>query len=950
MTRVVDWFSGLTCRERIHVYALGVMMVGSVAHGLLFSTYYIEDAGITFAYSRNLIEGEGLAPWAGSERVEGYSNPLWTFLIAAWYAIGVPVWTSSKLMGATFGAACLPIVYLVTRRCWPERQDHVPLLPPLFLAASTQWTIWNVSGLENGLFNLLLALGIWRTLEEVEEPGGTPWSALAYFGLAITRPEGILYAAIGGFFRLAGALIDRRGYLDVAKWLALFWGPFALYHAWRYSYFAWEWPNTYYAKLDGENRFKPLNWNGGGWRYIRRYGAATFLGAALPLYGAGLVTLRDKRKWLLVGLTAVVATLLLWDGKAGFDRDMRPEFWSDLLRDWNEYRVWALVAATAALGVATTFHKGALARLLVLCSGAATMFFIVYSGGDWMKQWRWFNMVAMPAFILLGLGLGALTEALPFGERRVRGRRLGGLYVGGIAVAILVPNIWQSLHAAPEPETTVRDIRRRVTYMTWVKNRLHLDFVRLLDVDMGAHMWFTDWAIADIAGLIDVKMSRHLYQKKFIKQYIFQEFVPTFAHVHAGWASKSKINTHVEWKQNYIEVPGYPNGGRSLHVGNHIRKDIFVEKRYAGPPGRDVDYDDGWFLEGWDAPAPIVPVAGKAYLEFWTRTAFKRRDVRALVVLDDGQGHRQVTSLPPGYNWYEVEDWKSHEHVRNRYDFELDADLPEGTYDLGFVFLHGKTGEVILPEDHDPEATVRYMEGEVWFDDAYQITTRTRATKEAQADHDRALELATTDDCEEAWAAWRQARWHVYRNLKWHEDRIDGVRNAVAGCYADRAAGSPDDLDAQVEALKQGRIYDHHNDRVEELGADLAVTLEALGDEHAAEEAWEAAYGAYRDAMIVDPSASFVRRKAEEARDKSLEIEGKVKDKSGGKPRGKPAKTRDDKKDDDDAPSGKDESSEEDEASENGEMSEQDDQPADKGEAPQQEPAEAGPPAGKEQR
>ncbi len=96
VTRLVDWFSGLSCKERIHVYALGVMMVGSVAHGLLFSTYYIEDAGITFAYSRNLVEGEGLAPWAGSERVEGYSNPLWTFLVAAWYAIGVPVWTSSK--------------------------------------------------------------------------------------------------------------------------------------------------------------------------------------------------------------------------------------------------------------------------------------------------------------------------------------------------------------------------------------------------------------------------------------------------------------------------------------------------------------------------------------------------------------------------------------------------------------------------------------------------------------------------------------------------------------------------------------------------------------------------------------------------------------------------------------------------------------------------------------
>ena len=202
------WGFSLTPRGRWHISALVLRAVGSVAHFLVFAVYYIEDAGISFAYARNFAEGEGWVAWAGGERVEGFSNPLWTWLVAAFYLVGVPPWTSSKLMGAVFGAACIPMSYLLSRACRPGRDDNLDLLAPFFLAASSTAAIWHASGLENGLFSVLLTGGMLLVLREGQQPQRHPLSALCFLGLALTRPEGILYAAMAGLVILREPIIS----------------------------------------------------------------------------------------------------------------------------------------------------------------------------------------------------------------------------------------------------------------------------------------------------------------------------------------------------------------------------------------------------------------------------------------------------------------------------------------------------------------------------------------------------------------------------------------------------------------------------------------------------------------------------------------------------------------------------------------------------------------------
>src|SRR5437870_4478354 len=97
------WWQQLDESGRRTASWLAVCVAVYIGHYLLYclpQPYFIEDAGISFAFARNLVDGEGLVAYPGGERVEGYSNALWTFLLAAFYALGVPMWTSSKIFGA----------------------------------------------------------------------------------------------------------------------------------------------------------------------------------------------------------------------------------------------------------------------------------------------------------------------------------------------------------------------------------------------------------------------------------------------------------------------------------------------------------------------------------------------------------------------------------------------------------------------------------------------------------------------------------------------------------------------------------------------------------------------------------------------------------------------------------------------------------------------------------
>ena len=66
--------------------ASGLVLIGLLytAHYLIYcipQPFYIEDAAISLPM-RGAVDGSGLTTYAEVLRVEGYSNPSWTFLVA----------------------------------------------------------------------------------------------------------------------------------------------------------------------------------------------------------------------------------------------------------------------------------------------------------------------------------------------------------------------------------------------------------------------------------------------------------------------------------------------------------------------------------------------------------------------------------------------------------------------------------------------------------------------------------------------------------------------------------------------------------------------------------------------------------------------------------------------------------------------------------------------------
>lgn len=236
--------------------------LGVAAHAWSTEDVVVEDAAISFAYARNLAEGEGLVAIPGGERVEGYSNPLWVALLAPPYKLGVSPFTAARCLGLLFGVLCLPLAYAVTRQARPRGRGVEGLLAAALLAGSSQHLIWSITGLEGALFGLLLLAGLVRLGVELEAERPA-WSALLFLLLSITRPEGLAYALIAAV-AVWSRTLEGAGHRRAWTWSGLLVGSLAVYHGIRIAYFAWPFPNTYYAKLGRDGVYQPFGWTGPG--------------------------------------------------------------------------------------------------------------------------------------------------------------------------------------------------------------------------------------------------------------------------------------------------------------------------------------------------------------------------------------------------------------------------------------------------------------------------------------------------------------------------------------------------------------------------------------------------------------------------------------------------------------------------------------------------------------
>ena len=234
--------------------ASALRLLTPIAAGALFTAlwwlqreFWLDDAFITFRYSRNLAEGVG--PFFNpGEAVEGYTNFLWMLLCALPFAVlsTTGALTAIKLLGLGLG-------WLTIWRGWsfPGPAGAAPGRPLVWLLAISPVFVANHSdGMETPLFTWLLVEAARATVGPVDRRSG--WIAgAAVAGLALTRPDGLSYlVALPVALLLGGGVRGAwRGWLTGFATTSL--PPIALHLLWRkITYGAWL-PNTFHAKATG---------------------------------------------------------------------------------------------------------------------------------------------------------------------------------------------------------------------------------------------------------------------------------------------------------------------------------------------------------------------------------------------------------------------------------------------------------------------------------------------------------------------------------------------------------------------------------------------------------------------------------------------------------------------------------------------------------------------------
>ena len=260
----------------------------------------------------------------GEHPVEGYTNFLWTVLLAGWLKLGLVPELMSRVLGTGFGVATLGTVAWLSRRLRGGDWAWWDALPALLLAGVPGYACWSSGGLETQMFAFLVTLGAAWHLDELlggpDDAGEAPprvRTAVAFGLAALTRPEGALLFALTALDRVIVTVVRGRFRLGRAEWrcVGVFLAFFVPHLLWRRWYYGWWLPNTFYIKSSGVGG----EWQQGGY-YLGRVVEQFHLWVVPLLVAAAFVVERGRALRVLVGYAAlVVGVFALYVASVGGD-------------------------------------------------------------------------------------------------------------------------------------------------------------------------------------------------------------------------------------------------------------------------------------------------------------------------------------------------------------------------------------------------------------------------------------------------------------------------------------------------------------------------------------------------------------------------------------------------------------------------------------------------------
>lgn len=264
-----------------------------------------DDAFISFRYAKNLDQGLGLVFNAG-EHVEGYTNFSWTMLVALAMRLGADPVAFSQWAGLTCFVLTLLALAWLGKRALPDGA-FLPVAAVGF-GVHEHAQVFASGGLETSLFTLLATVTVGIAALARGNAGLLLAGGLGVLA-TMTRPDGILLYGVAGLVGLWRG-VSRRAWAPFAAVCAPGLLVYLPYWLWRYQYYGWPFPNTFYAKSAASAYPQQ------GLYYVGLYLGCYFVLWLAPLGLAAALTRAGTRVlgWAIAVALAVYVAFVAWVG------------------------------------------------------------------------------------------------------------------------------------------------------------------------------------------------------------------------------------------------------------------------------------------------------------------------------------------------------------------------------------------------------------------------------------------------------------------------------------------------------------------------------------------------------------------------------------------------------------------------------------------------------------
>ena len=209
----------------------------------------LDDAFISFRYAANLVDGHGLVFNVG-ERVEGYTNFLWVIFLAFGKWLGFDIPALARGLGYFFSLATLGSIVVFGKTVFGlDRFGTATAI--VMLGTCAVFSAWGGSGMEVSMLSFLILSSVGAYCIANAGKNQKLWYIVTGLTLSLvcmTRPDGVLLVFVlfgNGLFTLKGRKTSRAIWWMILTFVTIF----GSYFAWRYSYYGFLLPNTFYAKV-----------------------------------------------------------------------------------------------------------------------------------------------------------------------------------------------------------------------------------------------------------------------------------------------------------------------------------------------------------------------------------------------------------------------------------------------------------------------------------------------------------------------------------------------------------------------------------------------------------------------------------------------------------------------------------------------------------------------------